>query len=632
MDLLNLLSNLLSDSVRNTPISMSRNTDIDDVLDGLKQRARQGTSNHVPHDLQVEAVKKFWDTGEFKTFREARLVSFSLAVRPWNDRRCLIEEPARFSSVLTELGHWETSPRQFRKCYQGLMHSYFHYYGAYKLDLDGNAVSMTGQKNWGALRTYLNEKANHIQDATINPDWVGCLLENKGIFSATPCDAYADDVLNGRNGKVLQIREHLGITNASWFTRSLVLTQIEKVCKQRDMLFLSKVDQLMALLGDNTVLRNLGLQMILNRYAQTIDRPPHHKLKDYSVTAWDNPWLSSADTQWDGVSSEAREMVGDWLKEECIELFFTKLVQDAKESGQGENNKSLRRLAFWKSFIPQIKKIRFALGSHARDPWERDFVELREKIKGLDVDLQDSNRFNNALIMTFGDLVAVEFSGESNAFYGYSLRRTLPFDLGKPVRTAPVNGKNSLKNDACVLRLGHQDNILGHRRWESRFRDELYSNFGLVGALTTKPKTDAQKAAVPDKEAAVVIEKETPIAIPTLSTTITPPSYRSDAATSQRVLDFRARISSPQKTDESPRTPIVKETSPAIKSSPLDLSDDLDGIRELAKRFNATVVDHRPKGGALWVVMGEHPNARRTLSNWGFNYVKGKGWWKKDQQ
>ncbi|WP_090139993.1 EH signature domain-containing protein [Limnohabitans sp. DM1] len=342
MDLLNLLSNLLSDSVRNTPISMSRNTDIDDVLDGLKQRARQGTSNHVPYDLQVEAVKKFWDTGEFKTFREARLVSFSLAVRPWNDRRCLIEEPARFSSVLTELGHWETSPRQFRKCYQGLMHSYFHYYGAYKLDLDGNAVSMTGQKNWGALRTYLNEKANHVQDATINPDWVGCLLENKGIFSATPCDAYADDVLNGRNGKVLQIREHLGITNASWFTRSLVLTQIEKVCKQRDMLFLSKVDQLMTLLGDNKVLRDLGLQLILNRYAQTQVRLPHPKLKEACITAWDipwsakdDPWLLSVDTRWAGVSHDAREMIGDWLKEECIELFFTKLVKDAQDSSQG---------------------------------------------------------------------------------------------------------------------------------------------------------------------------------------------------------------------------------------------------------------------------------------------------------
>ena len=466
----------------------------------------------------------------------------------------------------------------------------------------------------------------------MNPDWVGCVLANKGLFTTTPCDAYAQDVSNGKNDDIRKIRELVGITDASWFTRALVLSQIELACKQSDFYFKTKVIQLLALLGDNMVLRNLGLQMILNRYEQVLDRIPHVNLKDYSVNAWGNPWLSSADTKWDGVSSEAREMVGDWLKEECIELFFTKLVQDAKESGQGENNKSLRRLAFWKSFIPQIKKIRFALGSHARDPSQRDFVELREKIKGLDVDLQDINRFNNALIMTFGDLVAVEFSGESNAFYGYSLRRTLPFDLGKPVRTAPVNGKNSLKNDACVLRLGHQDNILGHRRWESRFRDELYSNFGLVGALTTKPKTDEQKAALPDKEAAVVIDKETPIAIPTLSTTITPPSYRSDAATSQRVLDFRAQISSPQKTDDSPRTPIVKETSPAIKSSPLDLSDDLDGIRELAKRFNAAVVDNRPKGGALWVVMGEHPNARRTLSNWGFTYVKGKGWWKKDQQ
>lgn len=647
MDPLSLLKNLLHVSAENTPISIPRSSDIDDVLEQLQQQARNGYSNHVPRDLQIEAVKLFWDSGEFMSFREARLVCFGIAVRPWNDHRCLIEEPARFNAVLTGLRHWEENPRQFRKCYQGLMHGYFHYYGGYQLDMDGRPLPMVGQRNWLELRRYLAEKTSYIQADSINPDWVVCVQGNKGLFTESPCDAYAEDVLNGQQDKVRQIRDHLGISDASWFTRSLVLSQIEKVCKQRDMLFLSKVDQLLALLGDNKVLRNLGLQMILDRYAQVQDRPLHPKLKDISVTAWGIPWSenhqsSPEDHQWDrvafegpqwsGVTLAAREMVDNWLKEECIELFFTKLVREAQDSSQGGNNKSLRRLAFWKSFIPQIKKIRFALGPHARDPRQRDFVELRKRIKGLDVDLQDTNRYNNALIMTFGDLVAVEFSGESNAFYGYSLKRTLPFDLNTSVRTAPVNGRNSLKNDVCVLRLGHQDNILGHARWEDRFKEELKDSFGLMVTTRTTQATRTQSPQIPGSSAATTSNL---VALrPGVSTPhkATHPVNQIEPSTSQRAQDFRVRVTNQARPVTSPLTSGSSGHAPSTPPATLTQAEDLSDLQVLAKRFNAAVVDHRAKGGALWVVMGDHPKARRTLANWGFTFVKGKGWWKKDQE
>jgi N6-adenosine-specific RNA methylase IME4 len=53
-------------------------------------------------------------------------------------------------------------------------------------------------------------------------------------------------------------------------------------------------------------------------------------------------------------------------------------------------------------------------------------------------------------------------------------------------------------------------------------------------------------------------------------------------------------------------------------------------LRQLARRFNASVLDRRDKGGALWLVMGDAPEARRVLQAWGFQYTQGKGWWKKD--
>jgi hypothetical protein len=243
------------------------------------------------------------------------------------------------------------------------------------------------------------------------------------------------------------------------------------------------VDALLKLLGNNEVLRDRGLQMMLNRYAKVPQTPQHRNLKDYSVNAWGNPWLPSNEHKWGGVTSEARQMVGDWLKLEFIELFFTKLAQDGLSD--------TRRVKFWTKYVPLIENIHFALGSYAMSSRERDYVELRTKLKGLTVSLEDSNQHNNAFVMTMGDLVAVEFSGTSNAFYGYSLKKSLPFSLAKAVRSSPVNGRNSLKNDARVLYLIHKDNVHGYSDWEERFKSELYEKFRLVAPKRQSRRSQA---------------------------------------------------------------------------------------------------------------------------------------------
>jgi len=576
---------------------MRQCTEIDEVLAELEKRARGGSTNYEPRDLQVEAVKKFWDTGEFASLREARLVSFGLAVRPWNDRRCLIEDPERFGVALKGLREWESNPRQFRKCYQGLVRSYFDYDGL------GRDVPAVGQKNWRRLQGFLGDSAKLIRDATINPDWVGCALNNKGLFSETPCAAYAQDLLDGRKDKVKHVRELLGITDASWFTRELVLSQIARACGLDHATFTKMVGRLLTLLGDNEVLKDRGLQMMLDRYAQIPQTPLHPGLKDYSVEAWKNPWLPSNEHRWGGVTEEARQMVGDWLKLEYIELFFTKLAQD----GLGD----ARRVKFWAQYVPIIDNIHFALGKHARDPGEHDYAMLREKFKGLTVPLEDSNRYNNAIIMTLGDLVAVECIGDSNAFYGYSAKRALPFNLTRPVRSAPVNGKNSLKNDACVVYLRHQDTVHGYSDWEDRFKVELRDKFGLA------PGRQAVRRAVvspaPTSPAPRLIPQAT-------SATLTNASSQSSS-----VLQPAAAPTQPPAV---PSPPPVPERRPLPTPASEVYSEE--NVRKLAERHNASIVDRRKDGGALWLVMGDAPLARRILKAWGFEYAEGKGWWKKD--
>jgi hypothetical protein len=585
-------------------------TAIDEVNAQLETRVRSGGSNYEPRDLQVEAVKNFWETQKFESLREARLVSFGLAVRPWNDRRCVMEEPDRFGAVLSGLREWEDSPRQFRKCYQGLVRSYFDYDGL------GREVPAVGKQNWHRLQSYLGEKSRLIQDATINPDWVGCTLDNRGLFSETPCAAYGQDLLDGREDKVKHVRELLGISDASWFTRELVLSQIARACGLDHATFTRMVARLLSLLEGNEVLRDRGLQMLLDRYARIPQTPQHPGLKDHSVSSWGNPWLPSNEHRWGGVSDDARHMVGDWLKLEFIELFFTKLAQDGLSD--------TRRVKFWAKYVPLIENIHFALGTHAMYSRERDFVELRSKLKGLTVELQDANPVNNAFVMTMGDLVAVEFSGESNAFYGYSVRKNLPFDLAKPLRT-PVNGRNSLKNSSRVLWLSHQDGIHGFQKWETRFAAELREKFELI------PERQATRRVV--ASAAVTQPSSTPVAPPApVTPTTAPRAVPEPPRPVARPTDFPQtygvlRPPSGNTTSSPAATP-----SPERRQLPTPASEvySEENVRLLANRFNASVVDRREKGGALWLVMGDMPDARRILRSWGFDYSAGKGWWKKD--
>lgn len=552
MSPLALLTDLLSQANAQGPISMRPCAEIDEVCAQLEKHVRSGGSNNIPRDLQIEAVKRFWKTGGFGSLREARLVAFGLGVQPWNDRRCLMEDQERFGAALSGLSQWEGSPRQFRKCYQGLVRSYFDYDGL------GRDVPGTGKKNWRRLQAYLHDTAFLTKDETLNPDWVGCALENRGLFSETPCAAYAQDLLDGREVKVNHVRDLLGITDASWFTRELVLSQIARACRQDHLAFTKMMPKLLVLLGSNEVLRDRGLQMLLDRYVQVPQTPQHLALKEYSVNAWGNPWLPSNEHRWGGVTDQARQMVGDWLKLEFIELFFTKLAQDGLSD--------TRRVKFWVRYVPVIENIHFALGRHAMFSTERDFIELRTKLKGLIVELEDSKLFNNAFVMTMGDLVAVEFSGEANAFFGYSVKRKLPFDLSQPVRSAPVNGKNSLKHDSRVLYLRHQDNLYDYVRWEDRFKNELLVNFGVMPGRSTV------------------------------------------------------------------RRPVTTTIERPYAPTSLIEGYSEENLKRYARRINATIINRRNKGRAIWIQTGDSPDVRRVLEEWGFRYSDGLGWWKKDAE
>lgn len=431
----------------------------------LQKRLRDGVGVvPLPGDArQQRAIDQFWDSQQFADIREARLVSFGLGIPNSRSRVCVMEDRQRFMSVLDSkhgVDQWLDSPKWYRRCYQGLVRSYFTYDGI------SSQTPTTGRKNWGDLRDYLHGHTRNIVSDRVDPDWVRTAIGNRPVFSEDPCAPYAESVLSGDDSLIESLRHDLGISPDSWFLRELVMAQVREAVVSSDADFTAHLPCILRVLAENRVLRDRGFIEIVNRYANVKHRSIHSRLRDVSVEWWGNPWLPSNETCWGGVTPDARQMISEWLKRDFIEAFFSKLSQD----GVGDT----RRAAFWLRYVKSMSEVHFGLGTEilrSRDP---DYVALRKKMHGLIANLSGSS--NNAFIMTFPKVVVVEF-GDAGALYGYTNDQTLPFDWKKPLALR-VDGKNSLKHSRNDLWLKHADRIHGWQRWEQMFEATLEKHFG----------------------------------------------------------------------------------------------------------------------------------------------------------
>jgi len=557
MTALDRLSQLLRDSLKVAERPLRTTDALESVVALLQEHNKAVSGNSVPQDLQQAAVKRFWKSQRLETLKDARLVSFGLCVPSRPSSPCVMEDRQRFLAVLdtkTGVDQWADRPRWFRRCYQGLVRSYF----AYELD----PVSPVGEKNRSDLRDYLNKRIRNIVDEKQNPDWVTTVVTHQRLFSEDPYTPYAAAVLSGNSTEIDHLCAQLGIVQSSWFLRELVLAQVRHATEQSDESFKALIPRLLKLLADNQVLRDRGLILILNKYAQASQPGINEPLRHTAVEWWGNPWLPSNEMRWGGVEPAARDMVSEWLKREFVEAFFTKLAVD----GVGDR----RRANFWLRYVKSMDNIRFALGAQALSSEDRDFEVLRKKMEGLYTELKDSSRANNAFIMTLGNLVAVEFGEMGHAFYGYDVRKALPFDSSHSLGMR-VNFPNSLKHDSCMLKMRHQDGIHG-RKWEDMFEGTLREHFDICPNV---PKGHL--------------------------------STRSPRAA--RPLDAAAQTPTPP-------------TSTGVKFSKRALAD-------YARENGLKVDDKTEINGNLWVRTDDgNPQVNKVLLGWGFRYKPGKGWWR----
>ena len=320
--------------------------------------------------------------------------------------------------------------------------------------------------------------------------------------------------------------------------------------------------------------------LILDKYASVAQPPIDERLRDAAVEWWGNPWLPSNEMRWGGVVPKAREMVSEWLKREFIEAFFTKLA----DGGVGDR----RRANFWLRYAKSMGNIQFALGPLALYSTDRDFVALRQKMKGLFTELKSTVSANNAFVMTMGPLVAVEFGDVGNAFYGYDARKVLPFDMTKPVVIAKDAG-NSLKHSQRILWMQHQDGIKGWDKWEEMFEATLKKEFDI------RPNVVPKRTGARPKDPPIQAGARTP-------------------------TQMRAPTMSP---------PPAPRSAPSSASPAESSGYSMSALVLLAMAKNFTIDDLSRKNGNLWVRTDDRDlDVNEVLLKWNFSYRAGKGWWR----
>jgi hypothetical protein len=542
-------------------------TDLGEAINTLLARAGSMGSGLVSSDAALKAVKGFWESKQISTFKETRLISFGLSLPVGNAGESILDEPVLFKAALLRVDELRPKPQLFRRCYHGLVKSYFDY------DYGRSIQGLSGKRNWSRLRDYLSEHVGTLSTGQHHcPEWVLSVREFAEVFSEEPFGKLGRIALNGERHRISEFRSQLLIGDSSWFSRELFFAKLRAACELSDPEFVERLPDMLDDVAANSLLHDTGLGILLDRYASGKELPIHRKLRDHTVLRWGNPWLAANTMRWGNVRTNTRKLLSEWLKLEFIESFFTLLAED------GHSDK--RRMEFWKRYVNEIEHVHFALGADARASRAKDFVELRQKAKELTVTLGDGPAQNNAFIMKMNGFIVVEFSGRSNALYVYSSSDNIPFDVNRTVYSATTS-RNSLKSPNHFERLSHQDGIHGFAFWEDRFTKTLNERCKL------KPNPSAQAYGG---------------------------AMSNSLGRASNVSKGRSQVT---KTTEDTSFWLTRSFSKAL-------------FDRFCSENKLKVEDFRGRGGNLWVHDPSRLyDVRRVLKHWGFRYKEDReAWWR----
>lgn len=406
-------------------------------------------------DLIASAIRRFHNSGQVESFREAKLVCYGISMEVLPDRILLLRDPELVGKLLDIVERLRPQPRKYRRCFQALMMAYFES----RPDISKGET----YRSWLVIRKFLRAGTISIHHDPM-PEWAVRVIEHRNVFDDDPCEPYGNKVLDGNLPKIREAFSTIGIGKNSWIQTDIFMASIRAACNSGDHQFRRYIDVLLRLLEENPRIQLLGLKSILNRYALIHSSPEHTALRVRVVDLLGNPLLISNAPRWEGVLPDARKMVSNWIKLKLIEQFFELLSHDGATDS--------RRLQFWANYVSLIENVWFVLGSGARGNLSPDFKKLRSLMGDQALNLEGATYSNNAFVMKIGRLLVVEFGETGNAAYLFDAHNP-PFEL-----RGTLHLRDDLKNRRNLGSLKHVD---GRGKWEDKFRQAIKDHTGLIG-------------------------------------------------------------------------------------------------------------------------------------------------------
>lgn len=602
-----------------------------------------------PSDVLQDSLRRFAMTQQVSSFTELKYLCHGLTVPVGESHWRLIDREPLFDKLLSLVDQRAGQPRQFRRCYHGLLNGYFGFDRHHSTPGSGGA-------NWIRLRRFLGDRLARVlvsaEQRGCTQEWLSALLAHQNLLADEPCNRYARGLLEGNPGELKSICASLGIASTSWVWDEALMAYIEAVCASDDASFRRGMAGMLDIVSGRSELKLAQLfatratSLIVCRYALCADRPEHPDLRDTSLHWIGNPWVDR--TAWDAhVRDEAaRQMIEGWLKRRLIKDFFELLAHDG--------GADLRRLNYWLKWEPQITDMWFVLGDDARRNRSEPFIDLRKRMVGRERLLEGGNDDNNAFVMRIGALLVIEFGVTGNACYVFAASE---FNTSLDRKRLSIH---ELKQRAKASRLSHM------HHWEHRFDFELrrlLQSVPISKGVLQQSVSPAQAAtplvvasgSTKSSESAGLRHGLDPAAQPPQPS---PTSYRNaEPPVGPRALEIprlgleahTARFWSAPPANApraarpaSPSRPIVPSAS-QLPASPSNSSSaartprdevSVESIRAACVSLGVEVEDNRAKNGAIWILIADRnarPGFARLLEQHGFQYTDGKGFWLKNK-
>jgi len=410
-----------------------------------------------PHGIE-SAVLAYLNTRQLNTFRDIKYICFGVSSPYGAESTRLIEHDVLFTDLLKTVEHLQPEPRKFRRCYQGLLKSYFNYRG-YATEL------VTGGKNWLILRDFLAQHCQALAKQKPVMDWAQALYQHKNLLADAPCKPYAKALLAGDLKIVDELKNRLGVDDDTWVMDELVIAHVQASTDLKDPEFVQQIAPLIQLLDKHTLLITKGLALLLRRYEACVNRPEHHGLRDTALREWKSPWLEANKPMWHAqIGETATNMVKLWLTKQHIKDFFELLQADRQADTQ--------RMEFWLQYAEAIEDFWLALGNFSFYNQQTDYKRIRKQMEGHCMRLEGSNQnYDNAFLMKIGNFVFIEFGKQNNACHVFSFNN-LPFATGQTSVAGTQSGLKNTRHPGWQGKLSHFDG------WQQEFAKSLlkYAN------------------------------------------------------------------------------------------------------------------------------------------------------------